>query len=394
MPSPDSNAGAQPTDAIRIQLEEARAARKCFGCGCLHKTVEALEGTDLGRGPLAPDLARTRAVFVPKAYDCLGCTVCYPAIAANVYAEAFPAEGASLDLCPTESPEERLGWPPLPGDFQVVRYDAPVAVCGLNSGELVEDLAREAPAGLSIAGTLHTENLGIERIIRNVLGNPHLRRLVVCGEDTQQAIGHLPGRSLLSLFAAGIDENGRIRDAPGKRPVLKNVSPAQVEVFRRQVQVVPMIGVTDRVAVVRAIEESAASAPGFFEEAPPDLRVPTIHAVEPTRLIPDPAGYCIVYPDRMRRMLRLEHFQNDGALNCVIEGPTPAAILATLVEQKLVSRLDHAGYLGRELARAEHTLATGDPYTQDRAPGDTPVVQPASCGCAEPTEDSCRTSSS
>lgn len=389
MATPHPDAGTDAVAVVRAQLEEARAARKCHGCGCLHQTVEALERTDLGRGPLAGDLARTRAVFTPKSYDCLGCPVCYPAIAANAYSVAFPAEGVGLDLCPTDLPEERAGWPPLPGEYQVVRYAAPVAVCTLNSSELAADLAREAPAGLSIVGTLHTENLGIERIIRNVLGNPHLRRLVVCGEDTRQAIGHLPGQSLLSLSAAGVDEQRRIREARGKRPILKNVSTAQIEAFRRQVQLIPMIGEKDRAAVAHAIEEGAASAPGVFEETPEDVRVSTIPASEPTRLVPDPAGYCVVYPDPKRSRLRLEHFRNDGVLDCVIEGLTPAAVLATSIERNLVSRLDHAGYLGRELARAERSLKAGEPYVQDRAPGETQATRPASCGCSETTEDSC-----
>ena len=64
---------------VREQLAEAVAARKCHGCGCLHKTVEALEGTEAGRGELAPALAEARGVFIPKKYDCLGCEVCYPA---------------------------------------------------------------------------------------------------------------------------------------------------------------------------------------------------------------------------------------------------------------------------------------------------------------------------
>lgn len=245
MGSPLFDADVSPVGVIRAQLDEARAAQKCHACGCLQETVEALEGTELGRGPLSDDLAGTRALFTTKSYDCLGCPVCYPAIAANAYAEAFAGEGAALDLCPTEAPVGRTGWPPLPGEYEVLRYDAPVAVCVLTSGALVKELTRAAPAGLSIAGTLHTENLGIERIIRNVLGNPHLRRLIVCGEDSRQAVGHLPGQSLLSLFSAGIDDRGRIRDARGKRPILKNVSAAQVEAFRRQVQVVPMLGETD-----------------------------------------------------------------------------------------------------------------------------------------------------
>jgi hypothetical protein len=32
-------------------------------------------------------------------------------------------------------------WPPLPGSYRVLRYHAPVAVCTLNSDELIEPLA-------------------------------------------------------------------------------------------------------------------------------------------------------------------------------------------------------------------------------------------------------------
>jgi len=40
---------------------------------------------------------------------------------------------------------------------------------------------------------MHTENLGIERLITNILANPEIRFLILCGEDTQKAVGHLLG---------------------------------------------------------------------------------------------------------------------------------------------------------------------------------------------------------
>ena len=368
-------------DVVREQLREAVAARKCHGCGCLHKTVEALRGTDVGRGELAGSLAEAHAVFIPKKYDCLGCKVCYPAIAANAFADAFPGEGESLDLCPTESPEARSGWPPLPGDYKVVRYRAPVAVCTLNSDALAARLAESAVEGLAIAGTLQTENLGIERLIRNVLANPHLRRLLVCGEDTRQVIGHLPGQSLASLFENGLDETGRIRGARGKRPVLKNVSRAQVEAFREQVTLISRIGETDLGILSAEVAREAGNAPGPFEGAPVDVSVPTVAVAEPERLVPDPAGYCVVYPDRARTRLLLEHYTNAGVLDCVLDGPTPAAVYAAAVERGLISRLDHAAYLGRELARAERSLQTGERYVQDRAAGDAIAEDSPTCGC-------------
>jgi tetrahydromethanopterin S-methyltransferase subunit A len=209
--SADSAHQHQALELVREQITESIHAKKCHPCGCLHDTLAALAVTDIGRTELAPLLAEASRVLEPKQYDCLGCPVCYPAVAANALAEAYPDATERLAACPTEPPGERAGWPPLPGDYHVVRYAVPVAVCTLNSDELAGRLAARRPSGLGIVGTLHTENLGIERIIRNVLANPNIRFLVVCGEDTRQAIGHLPGQSLASLFANGTDQCGHPR---------------------------------------------------------------------------------------------------------------------------------------------------------------------------------------
>jgi tetrahydromethanopterin S-methyltransferase subunit A len=370
---------------IQEQFSSAVAASKCHRCGCLHNAVEALEGTEAGRDELAPVLSAIRRVFQPKEYDCLGCPVCYPAVAANAFTEAFPREGASLDLCPTDEPSERHGWPPLPGDYRVLRYRAPVAICTLNSSGVTGQIAARSPEGVALVGTLHTENLGIERIIRNVLANPHIRFLLVCGEDTRQAIGHLPGQSLISLFENGLDERGRIIGARGKRPVLKNVRREQVETFRRQIEVVPIVGEESAAVILGRVSDCAARNPGAREDHLADVEVPVVAAQEPLRLVPDPAGFFVVYPDGPRRRVILEHYSTDGVLDCVIEGESPSALYATAIERGLLSRLDHAAYLGRELARAHRTIETGEPYVQDRAPGELASIRTetsaAPCGC-------------
>jgi tetrahydromethanopterin S-methyltransferase subunit A len=370
---------------VREEVAKAVTAGKCHPCGCLQQTVEALSRTELGRAELAKDLEEARKVFVPKEYDCLGCRVCWPANAANVFAKAYPEESEELDLCPTEEPVERGGWPPLPGDYHVSRYRAPVALCTLNSDALAARVSERSPDGLAITGTLHTENLGIERLIKNVLGNPHLRFLILCGEDTQQAIGHLPGQSLESLFKGGMDERGRIRRARGKRPVLKNVRADQVEAFLEQVELVGLIGEQEEERIVETIAICASRDPGEFEGAPGDSGLETVWAGEPRRLVPDPAGFFVVYPDRRLRRLIMEHYTKDGVLDCMVEGKTPAALAAEVIERRLVTRLDHAAYLGRELARAERTMETGEPYIQDRAPGDRsaePVEATSGCSRA------------
>ncbi len=63
----------------------------------------------------------------------------------------------------------------------------------------------------------------------------------------------------------------------------------------------------------------------------------------------------------------------------IIEGKTARDICLTLIRNGWISRLDHAAYLGRELARAEAALIAGRPFTQDssatestRAPSSAP----------------------
>lgn len=368
---------------VREQLAAATTATKCHSCGCLHSTVSALEAAGDGADQLAEAFARAKATFATKKYDCLGCSVCFPAIAANAYAEAFPENAGGLDLCPTEAPAARAGWPPLPGDFEVVRYQASVAVCTLNSRELLDAVSTRRPSGLSLVGTMHTENLGIERVIKNVLANLNIRFLVVCGEDAQQAIGHLPGQSLLALARSGVDASGRIVGARGKRPVLKNVTADEVRAFLRQVEVVDLVGETDVGRVISAVEQAGARAPGPVDASVPAVTFPVFSVPEPSRLALDPAGFFVVYPDPVRRRLVVEHYVKDGSLDAVLAGQTPAALYTATAERGLVTRLDHAAYLGHELARAARSLETGEPFVQDRAAGVADDEQPpVACGCS------------
>ena len=364
---------------LQAELSEAIAAKKCWRCGCFHDTVTALQGASVIQEQLAGLLDEARSLFEAKRYDCLGCDVCWPAVAQNLAAEldSAVAEGGH---CATQAPEQREGWPPLPGDYQVVKMQAPVAVCTLNSDHLVAELAASGAEGLSLVGTLHTENLGIEHLIRNTLANPNIRFLVLCGEDTRKAIGHLPGQSLVSLFQHGVNEKMRIIEAKGKRPLLKNLDTEHVEAFRQQVRLIECIGETDIPALLNRISQAAANNPGSFAGTPQNILPIPIEAVAaPVKLTLDPAGYFVVYPDRHANQLVLEHYTNKGVLDRLLTAQSPAALYATVINEELISRLDHAAYLGQELARAEQALKSGEPYVQDRAPGQLEETDISGC---------------
>jgi tetrahydromethanopterin S-methyltransferase subunit A len=373
---------------VRDQIGTASATPKCWKCGCLHDTVNSLATSPVA-GDLQPVLAAARAAFQPRAYDCLGCATCYPAIATNAMADAYPGFADGLSFCPTEEARPRVGWPPFPGDYRTKAFMAPVAVCTLNSPELVDSLIEHSPVGLAIAGTMRTENLGIERLVQNVLSNTNIRFLVVCGADTEGTIGHLPGRSLAALHRNGMDDRRHIIDGPGRRPVLKNLEPSLVDAFRQRIELVDLIGQSDLVSIENAVARCAERDPGPADPLDVSSTVQVVAASEPGRLVLDPAGYIVIHADARTQALAAEHYTNQGVLDLIVDGTTPASVMAALIERGLVTRLDHAAYLGQELARAKRALREGARYVQDRAAGGAPVASTAedSCGCAGPCSE-------
>lgn len=376
-------------EAIK-NIEQGIRYKKCWKCGCQRATVQALRkqlnhfhGHDGDK--LASLLDRAEAVFEPVAYDCLGCKVCFPAVATNALMEYDPDLDFSAGSCaPVErNAEKRPGWPPFPGNYQVLRYSGPVAVCVLNSAGLMDPIAAESPDPIGIIGTLNTENLGIERLVANVCTNPHIRFLVVAGADSEQKIGHLPGQSLASLWHDGMDENRRIIGAQGKRPVLKNIEPAYIDRFRKQVEIIDMIGCTDAATILETVESCSRRNRGtFMADDDLSIHIDRVEARPPQKLILDPNGYFVIFPDADTGNIVVEHYGKDGLFNKIIEGSDINAIYMTIIELDLVSRLDHASYLGKELARAEESLRTGRPYIQDRAQDrpDPPAQKAAGCG--------------
>ena len=89
------------------------------------------------------------------------------------------------------------------------------------------------------------------------------------------------------------------------------------------------------------------------------------------RLKLDPAGYFVIMVRKGKpQQLLIEHYSNDGRLRNMIEGTDSASLCATLIEKKLISQLDHAAYMGRELAKAELSIVSDSKYTQDQAQGE------------------------
>jgi dihydropteroate synthase-like protein len=88
--------------------------------------------------------------------------------------------------------------------------------------------------------------------------------------------------------------------------------------------------------------------------------------LEPATL--DSVGMFKIFIDRAEEVLVAIYYdstQMDKPVN-VVKGETADRIFGKIVEMGLVSRLDHAAYLGSELAKAEIALRTRKEYIQDK----------------------------
>ncbi len=125
-------------------------------------------------------------------------------------------------------------WPPVRGDYIVGNPTARVAVVTLASQIRID--------GAAISGPCKTENLGIEKIIANVISNCNIRFLLICGAESK---GHLPGNTILALHRNGIDDHGRIVGSNGAIPFIQNLPQEAVERFQKQVELIDHIGLED-----------------------------------------------------------------------------------------------------------------------------------------------------
>jgi len=299
-------------ERVQSELNQGMNLKKCRSCGCMKETLESL----LASLPLIKieqaahliqDIKGWFKEMQPIKYSCLGCEYCFPAVVMNIFNQVFPEASQSLS-CGFEVKEQT--WPVVPGEYFALcdGTDCPVAVSTLTSIELAETLAKMKPKGLCIVGKTETENIGIDKVIKNIITNPTIHFLIVAGKDPD---GHHSGKTLLALAKNGVNGDMKVIGSPGKRPILKNVSLSEVESFRRQVQVIDMIGCEDTKKIIDKIEELSKEATltceckerSESESLVQIFSVPKLLASEPKKLKMDKEGISLSFPILKRRLL-------------------------------------------------------------------------------------------
>ncbi len=377
---------------VHSEILRGMKLSRCRKCGCMRGTLENLKASlPLLKIKDAKELLQSvnewYAQLEPQEYPCFGCKYCIPPEAMTMLTAKYPALASStLSSCEIKISDN--SWPPVEGEYTVLDRSAPVAVSTLASVKLEEKLAKLRPDGLCIVGKTETENIGIDKIVKNVISNPAINFLVLAGDDTA---GHQSGKTLLALWENGVDKDMRVIGSQGRRPILKNVTSSDVHAFRKQIRMKDMIGCKDTRTIAKSIGElsqqavpaGASSGCGCSCDCniettarpaisltlrKPAAVIPKITAVKYNRSVKlDKAGYFVIMPSKKDGNILVEHYSYDNKLLRKIEGKSSRDIYFTIVNNNWVTELSHAAYLGKELAKAELSVKKGFKYVQDGA---------------------------
>ena len=164
------------------------------------------------------------------------------------------------------------GYPPEPGRFVRGNDLSPVAVCVIlrypddEVPESIEQLVRVGvETGAALSGTLQTENVGLEKMICNLVANPNIRWLVLCGPESP---GHLTGQAVLRLSQNGVDEQSRIIGSESPTPYVYNLPPESIQRFREQIRLIDLLNEGDPKLVRDAVWSCYQEEPTEFRGYP------------------------------------------------------------------------------------------------------------------------------
>lgn len=311
---------------------------KCRKCGCmllaLDATRQAFASNQSNGGPaLLQRISELHVQMELVAYDCIGCKVCWGAEATRQLEDLF----GNFDLeynagtCAPKSPQTSCScscgechpeWTLHPGEYIVGNPKGSVAVCTLASHDLPASVMTGNTA-IAIAGKCDTENIGLEKVVLNILANQNIRWLVLCGKESD---GHCAGDALLKLKEHGVDAAMRVLQATSRRPVLKNLTLLDIANFRQQVEIIDLIGCTVPDAIFTAVRECSGKSvePLVIDKTKSHSPIhETIKARLPKRLELDPSGFFVVLLNRPNGLIVCEHYETTVAWHTLSRGKKP-----------------------------------------------------------------------
>lgn len=254
-------------------------------------------------------------------------------------------------------------WPFISGPYYVADDTAPVIVVMPDNDALADTLAALSVQGLCMISSCCRSASDVEKLTRNVEANLAVHCIVlVGGEDGKE---YPAVEALCAIFDDddGISEKAR-RIAHGARGKLKAFDFAALQ---KRVHVVNMLDCVEVDKIVAGVikhgSEGHRPDTGFVVQGH-DTTLGVQRVIAPTSISHeyqlDKAGKYIIGTDR--HSIVVEHYNSKGELLRLIQGSSARDLCIMLIRNGWVSRLDHAAFLGRELALAEIAVQQGVPY--------------------------------
>ncbi|MBN2095449.1 MAG: hypothetical protein JW727_05355, partial [Candidatus Aenigmarchaeota archaeon] len=134
---------------------------------------------------------------------------------------------------------EEIRWPQNSGTYGIGDVSSPVVViCPVQDKNIQEHAVN---AGAAAAGPCLTPR-GVELLITNTISNPNIRYIILAGRDS----GHFTADLIENVSLNGVDASKKvIGTVCPSFPYLPNLPPDAIERFRRQVEVINLIGIFD-----------------------------------------------------------------------------------------------------------------------------------------------------
>jgi thymidylate synthase len=150
-----------------------------------------------------------------------------------------------------------MEWPILgKNNLLVGNENSPLVICTLWSRK--EDFSSLSKDEYSVIGNLYTI-CGINCLIKNILANPRIRCIVVCGEDLGKT-----GEALINFFKYGIDENYKI---VGSEAFIDSSIPKEkIEILRKNIEVVDLRNERNVLEKIKEISRKLPKEVDFFTE--------------------------------------------------------------------------------------------------------------------------------
>jgi len=94
--------------------------------------------------------------------------------------------------------------------------------------------------------------------------------------------------------------------------------------------------------------------------------------------VQDSKGYFLIRINKETKEIEVGHCLKNNEVLTIIRGKNPEEVMYKIIDENLVSLLDHAAYLGKELQKAHTALTQNLPYCQDSEFGGKDVNNQAS----------------